>query len=219
MKRVVFDICDTLYYSNTTFDFLRFILTIRKDKRANAKLKPYLKKTLTYYRLAIVEKLTGKEIIRAKALETLSGCTQKQLNEWATAFVSEYLPNKTIQETHQALLKEKALGHDIILASNSIEPVVAAIAQKLNVSKYISSTLKYKDGKFEGKIDIASNGKKLDIIHSQFGENYDELSVFSDNFSDFQLMQFASERFCVVHKKEDMGFWKKLNPHFIEVGK
>lgn len=219
MKRVVFDICDTLYYSNTTFDFLRFVLTVRKDKVANAKLKPYLKKTLKYYRFAILEKLSGKEIIRTKALETLKGCTEVQLKEWATTFVSEYLPNKKIEETHQALIQAKSQGHEIVLASNSIDPVVAAIAHALDLKNYISSTLKFKDGKFEGIIDIPSNGRKLELINLKFGENYKVLSVFSDNFSDFQLMQFASERFCVVHKKEDENFWKKLNPTFIIAGK
>jgi len=41
----VFDICDTLFYSNTTFDFIKFVLETRKMTRQLYWFNHYIKRS------------------------------------------------------------------------------------------------------------------------------------------------------------------------------
>lgn len=197
----IFDICDTLYNSNTTFDFCKW----RKNKK--------YWEFLLWFSSTILGKLINKisitffkkEFSRNLHLKSLSNINKDELYKEAILFTEIFLNKKKINYTHNILEKLKNKNKDIYLISASIDPVVEAISKHLNV-KFISSELLYIDNICQGSL-------KKDLLGNKHNLNFINLSlVVTDNISDYQLCRMSEQSLIIINSK-NKNFWikNKLN--------
>ncbi|WP_420316478.1 HAD family hydrolase [Ekhidna sp.] len=204
----IFDVCGTLYDSNTTFDFLEYLF--KKTNQSHLKRLRDIrnKKWLIYWVRAILFRYFNLDLFRKEAVRLLVGFDAEKVNSEAEVFLSSILLKKEIVETQQMLKDQK---ERIILVSNSIEPVVKAIANHLG-KEFISTELEIKNGKFTGNILNDTTGKKHREIDKKGIKSY---IVVTDNRSDYQLVNNASDAYVVINSEADKIFWNSLNPKFI----
>lgn len=207
IETAVFDICDTLYYSNTTHDFVRFVMqptpiSIRKVIYTilNSKRLP-----LRYFLIFLSVK-TGRDLLRAYNVRLLREKSKTELQNLARSFVADYLSEKKIRQIHDLVASYKNRGFRVVLSSSSIEPVVAAVAEALKISHYVSTTLEYDHGAFTGKISRDITNDKIRALKER--DLLGELKfAASDNTSDVDLLIYADKAIAIVHNTEKEAFW------------
>ena len=202
----VFDICGTIFKSNTTFDFLTFWLTPRSKYYSSF---DKLRKTFIW---KVINKITRTylhvDITRIIALRFLKGYSRLQLLEGADMFYETYL----ITHLNDYVVgKLKGLhvnpSCNVLIASATIDVVAEVIARKMQIKKWYSSELCYLDGICQGKLSKDLLGKKIDLV--QEIQNLTIDAVFTDDFSDIPLLKEASQKNIVVYPKTDKK-WKKI---------
>lgn len=214
----VFDVCDTLFRSNTTYDFVRFVLDEHGEREKSRRLRRVLSPVPPAICLLVaLSVVSGRDIAKERALRLLKGLSRSRLYELAEEFYADYLEARKIPETLGLLEKARMEGEQVILLSASIDPVISAIARKLGVS-FGCTTLLYRDGIFEGEIAFEMRGRKLEVLRSEFAPRSDRLVVVTDNLADKRLLQSADERHAVVWSAKKKRKWSSLRPHFIEPG-
>lgn len=208
----VFDVCGTLYRSNTTFDFLDYFFKEVDLKKLKKLLEIRNRKRLVYWYRAILFRVFHIDRFRASAVRLLKGYNKTEIEQVAIRFLKDVLDRVKIAESFEILNDVKSANANVILASNSIEPVVKAIAERLGVD-YISTSLEEQNGKYTGAISEEMTGakhiklKKSEVL---------EFNVVTDNRSDFHLVKKAKVKMVVIEKEADRKFWDKLKPEYIQ---
>lgn len=210
-KLVLCDVCDTLYRSNTTFDFIRYFVG---RKKSSLLIWFYLltsRKSPLFFFLLFIGKVSRRDWIRMLALKFLKGASIEELDSLATSFYTDFLIGRSNVEVF------KLLSQDAILVSSSIDPVVAAIA-KANSLKFESSRLEWHRGIATGNLATDITGHKHEIVRRFFSlGNFNRLQVITDNRSDWELVKLANERFVIIEGESEKKFWRDLNPTFIKI--
>jgi len=213
----VFDICDTLYYSNTTHDFIRFVLereplSVGKAtyNMLNSKLSPLR------YLLVAIGVTTGRDLLRSFNISVLKGKHRSQLDRLAEQFVSEYLATRRIRQTQERLAEKRSEGLRLVLCSASIEPIVAAVARELHIEDFVATSLRYDGDTFTGTIDQDVTKIKLQTLkdRSLLGSL---VYAASDNLSDRELLQAAETATAIIHGEKRRDFWKKFDFEIINL--
>lgn len=212
MKLAIFDICNTLYRSNTTYDFLLFYF-----KRNNRKKYTKFKRNFSIP-AKVLWKALGvfgrNKTVRSYLINFIKDEPVEQVAREADCFVSEVLEHRKIKYTHDALKKLKKTDCTIFLMSASIEPVVQAIAENLEIKTFMASTLVKSNGTYLGKLRNDLEGKKDKVLTSLIDlKRFEKIEVFSDNIEDLQLLQLADNAH-VMTTENNYTFWLNadLNP-------
>ena len=109
--------------------------------------------------------------------------------------------------------------HDkIILASASLEPIVKALADSMNV-KYVASTLEVRHGICTGRFLSDITGVKKSAIIKKYGFEVlsKPFSMVTDNISDYSFLRASSFPCVVLHKSSRRSAFDNLNPIYITV--
>jgi phosphoserine phosphatase len=194
---IIFDICGTLYNSNTTMDFCEY-------RCKSARKRKLLKFSKTFFGKLVNKLLVmlfNYDFIRVLHLKSLKGLTKNEIEKDAAFFVNFFLINKKIDEVHVILNNYEK--EDIVLVSATIQPIAEAIAHKLGGVKYLSTTLEYNYDKCTGTIKDDLLGNKQNYFRDQEIE-----LVITDNKSDLSLCKKAKE-VVIVSKKKNLSFWEK----------
>ena len=214
----VFDVCDTLFYSNTTFDYLGYVLA-QKGWRGRQQLLRLLTRRWSpaYLGLAVWQKLTGADASKAAALRLLTGLPKAELYDLGQRFLTEFLGERRIAPTHALLAGLAGTRPRVVLLSASLDPIVAAIAEALGV-EFVSSELEYDaQERCTGRLRRELGGQKHHALAELTGpDSALRLAVATDNFTDRELVARAASRYVVVHRPEAKRFWQDLAPYFIE---
>ena len=212
---VIFDVCNTIYDSNTTFDFIAYVLHRQHPLRYEY-FKWLTRQWSPLFWLALILcKVLNKDIIRIRCVKLLRGISKAELNEWAEKFYNQHLLKRQVPEVCRLLTKAKQ-SNEVWLFSNSIEPVVQVIAYHLD-AKYEATQIEYDmHENFTGNIVLDLAGRKQEIFEQRFGKDVQLKMMCSDNKSDADILKCAERPFVVIYKKADKKFWRKLNPTFIE---
>jgi HAD superfamily phosphoserine phosphatase-like hydrolase len=204
----VFDLCDTLYFSNTTHDFVRFVVgsegLLRRTFYQTLNSK-YLPARYFFIGLSV---WGGWDLLRTLNISLLKNRTQSELSALGKRFVDEFLKDRKVAGVHALLEACRERGQHIILCSSSIEPVVASVAERLGFDSYVSTTLEYENGIFTGRIERNVSNKKLQDLKEEGLECGIDLAV-SDNAGDLDLLKTARRSYAVVHSRRKEEFWKK----------
>jgi len=210
---VVCDVCDTLFASNTTFDFIRFILKQENRFRffvlqcISAKYSPL------FYLSIATGKLTGVDLVRSFALSFLKNKKEQQLIDLANHFFDQYLVTRKNEKVFSLLAKQEA---KVVLLSSSISPVIAVIASRYGFD-YVCSELEFKNSVTTGKLKTDLTEKKHLVVNDLVRDQHIELVAITDNRSDFEMIKMANQRYVVIKKEAEKSFWKELNPQFLNV--
>ncbi|MGZ5486831.1 MAG: HAD family hydrolase [Nitrososphaeraceae archaeon] len=204
MKIAVFDVCDTLYASNTTFEFLDFYLNKSFKYRYFRKFsKSIAGKLLNYPFLKLFE----KDIIRLIATGFLGGYPEQQVNIAAKYFVNNQLKDKIHKNIHELLLQYKAQGFLIILMSGSYNIIVKNVCDYFHADDYFASELEIINEKLSGNYSSDQLFNKKQALLAKY-PYFTELVVISDNKTDYQLFEIANEAFAVCVSTKQENFWK-----------
>lgn len=201
----VFDVCGTLYASNTTFDFI-----IEYHKFHRNRLRFVWTQILLSLPFKILNRMKLVSI-RRNMIHSLKGESKHELFTFSQFFVDRYLGNKRKQETMQLLLNDPL---NSILMSASIDPVIIAISHQLNVKAY-SSVLEYNDeGICTGKLDVDLKG----IKSNQIAQSNLEL-VATDNMSDIDLIKNSTLSYIITNKSNKNVWLKLLSRNNVDLDK
>ncbi|RDU52478.1 hypothetical protein CQA49_07875 [Helicobacter sp. MIT 00-7814] len=203
--RVVFDICGTLYDSNTTLDFCQW-----RAKGAQKYYLSFLRSKFTRALNKFSKKCLKKEIIPVREIfiKTLKGESKDSLYSQGVKFVSIFLVRKKRKEVIELL--QKFSTSDVVLVSATIDCVAYAIAQKLRIDKFYSSSLKYdKNGLCVGVLENDLLGKKHNL--------FQEIDfIATDNLSDIELCKKAKEALIISYPRHKK-FWLSQNLKNIQI--
>ena len=210
-KLVVFDVCDTLYYSNTTFDFIEYHTKHQLIKRLLFKI--YTSKISPLFILGVFyNKIFNCDIIKDFSIKLLEGDSKERLYSSAENFLDQVLKSKKILELHDVLKNSKEQSR-VILLSASIDPVIFAISKKLEVP-FFSSELEYDNNLCTGKLKVDLTGEKETKLSTK---DFMQMTVYSDNLSDANLMLKAKSAYAIIHNSSQKQFWKQKNVNCIKV--
>mgnify|MGYP000874195324 CR=1 FL=1 len=205
----IVDICDTLYYSNTTYDFAGFFLRRRNRFRYWGFRLICSRKSPVFYGLIIISAITRRDIHKKLVLRLLNGYNRDVLYEIASQFYFGFLKGREIKAVHKMLQAAVETRAEICLVSATIDPVAQVIARELKVN-YLSSVLQYTDDICQGYLQKDLTGIKENAVRERYAGK--QLIVITDNYSDYILVQNAHKSFVVIHNKKEEEKWKKLNP-------
>lgn len=216
-KLIVCDVCDTLYKSNTTFDFIRFVVTNGPIFRLIALNLLTKKWSPVFLILVLLGKISGIDYGRKLAIGFFAGIKEDQLAQASEKFFNDFLVSRRNEVVFNLLSKYRN-SNKLILASSSIQPIVQVIARANNFDDFIASKLECKYGRYTGALSLDLTGKKQSFVHEMMDrEGIRELIVITDNKSDKELVSMANESFIAIKKESDKIFWKSVNANFIMV--
>jgi len=213
VKLAVFDVCGTLYDSNTTFDFLAFVFQYNKKYLIFQRLnKMFLFKAVNY----ISYRYFHYDIVRIIATYFLKGKSVDEIENLASRFVDEYLVDKKIHYVHSLLSKYQDRGYKVVLFSGSYEIVVKQIAKKLGVDAFYASKLKQKGAVLSGVYDKDILFDKKSVLKEAYWD-VEELIVVSDNRTDYPLFEMATKAIIVVKTDKMRKYWHKSNLNNMQI--
>jgi len=217
-RLVVCDICETLYRSNTTTDYVRYVL---EHMGLSDRLLLYRatvdRWSPIFLVLAICCRMSAVDVGRRILLALLRGIHRDQLAELSTEFVSSFLTHRKISESHEYLDRAKRRGDAVLLASASIDPVVEAIAAKLGV-RAVSSRLGYdRHGRCRGTLELDLTGRKVAAIRAMLLPGM-ALTVLTDNRCDRPLLELADEPIVFLRRESDRRHWRGFKARFVQIG-
>lgn len=197
MELKIFDVCWTMYKSNTTFDFIRFIYKIENIKSFRLIL---LNSRIVKIIILLLGRILGRDIYRELFVGLLKGFTRQDIEFLSEKFYKNFLLKKRIDYTFDIFKKINA--DEILLCSASLDVVVAHIANELNVD-FFASELEFKNGVCTGKIS-----KDLLGVKDQILENKKIELVVTDNLSDLSLVKKSSKS-VILSTPKNVNFWKR----------
>lgn len=189
---VIVDVCGTLYDENTTAGFVRFVASTGLLRR------PWLFRLLERLRRGTARKVVialgriiGRDLFRMGYIRCLAGTTRSDLEARATAYAEALDVGKRIAAVHERLARFEADGWQPVLVSNSLDVVIAAIANRKGCD-WLASTLDWSGDLCAGKLAHDLKGRKLAAFEEAFGVRpSDRLAIITDNRSDADVMNAA----------------------------
>lgn len=209
-RHILFDVCNTLFDSNTTFDFLDFYFNQNKLRVKSIFLKLIVRKySPVHLLLKILTILYSKDFYKIAGVFLLKGQNITTVENSAREFVRNVLSTKKIKSAFEIL--EKNISSTILLSS-SIEPIIEIIAQENGIKNYYASPIDHSNGRYTGRIIADLTGIKETKVASLLNEN---CLVITDNKSDYELVKLAKEKIIVISHPHEKKFWNSLNPSYI----
>lgn len=201
----VFDICGTLYSSNTTFDFLEyFFKTNRNYCLYNRIRKSFLWRATNFF----LKKCCHKDLTRIIALHYLHGYSREELLAAAQSFYRFFLTarqNNAVLDQLRHL--QRASRGKIVIASATLDFIAEVIAEHLSCDVWYSSRLQYRCGVCQGVLICDLLGNKAEKIFG--GARVCVESVYTDDASDMALLDIARTKNVIVYPKT-RNKWKKV---------
>ena len=115
-RPILVDICWTLFYSNTTYDFLHI-----KGNRLNS----------------LVYKLFGCDLVRRHAIRKFNALSRDEQRARAEQFYAEHLVPRKIDEVWRIIK-----GRDIILVSQTMDIIAQVVAEQVGAKAYFATQKK-----------------------------------------------------------------------------
>jgi len=203
----VFDVCGTLYTSNTTYDFYKFYF-----KRNNRK-KYILFKLCFSLPAKIVWKIMSILHLSRHIRSFLIGFIKNESVDLvfleAENFVKINLSKNKIPKSFSLL--NKAISEDssnVYLVSASIFPIINAISKENKNIPFFATELQIKDNHYTGKIIEDLERIKLKTLKSEGLINPNtELYVYTDSLNDSDLVNVSHKAYIVCGLNEQ-NKWK-----------
>ena len=214
-KRVILlDVCDTLFLSNTTFDFLHWYLKKRSPARLGILKMMVSKLSPRFWYLLAKGKFQKKDIIRHKAIELLKGESLSSLRKEAALFYEQFLAQRKNEKVWKLLeeINEKFPGDERVLVSSSLDIIISEVADRLGIAEFYASELETRNGIVTGRLESDVHGQKHLLIKHKLEDEYETIAV-TDNLSDMDMAKQCNSVYIVVYKQKHLEKWtKQLEP-------
>jgi len=216
----VVDVCGTLVRDDTTLGLLRHHFA----REGNRRMRYMLFRAVTARRsplrlaFAVLEKLTGQHLLKHAAVRLLAGDSVASLNQSAAEYAARLLAHRRVASVWP-LLDAPVHAHRVVLASASLEPVVAALASAMGV-RHVASALGQQAGILTGHYESDLTGCKEQALIEKYGRDVmaGQVCAISDNFTDRPLLESAAQAYVVLHSEIHRLRWQGLDATFLQVG-
>jgi HAD superfamily phosphoserine phosphatase-like hydrolase len=203
MPIAVFDLCGTLYDSNTTFDFLDFYFHANSQYQRERNVM----RTAPFRALNRLSRyLTKREIIREKLIRFLHDIPRRTLLEAAAQFAKSELENKRIDKVHELLDRYRAEKTKTILMSASLDFIVEEIAKMLSFDNFHATSLEYVNGVCTGRIKYDLLFHKAEIFFKTYGIN-EPFDVITNDRYDSDLVGKAGKAYIIADGRAN-NYWR-----------
>lgn len=188
-KLVIFDVCNTIVDTNSTFSYVDFLIKRWVKSKYNIL---FHNKFLRYCYFIIYL------IFHFDCKITFTKIYFKQLDVKKIKLLSweyfERYENKIFPDMLKIINNEKK-SFKVILLSSSINPPIDFLKKKLWI-EWFSSTLEEKDGKYTWKILQPLWWKKEIVFEKQLFnlKDYREINYYTDNHNDTNLIKYLKEK-------------------------
>lgn len=210
---VVFDVCETLYATNTTVGFLHHF----KSKSTERALARWTSPRSPFFYLgAASARLTGFDLARRQLVAALRGETRALLERTAKDYVQSILGPLANSEVHQRLRDHQAAGHRIVLISNSLDLVVEPIADFLGV-EFRASKIGFDVDLCTGRITTDLTGRKSKVLDDLRRDADGPLWVYTDNRSDRDLLALAARKIIVLPRSRKQREWGESDCDYLRL--
>lgn len=217
----VVDVCGTLVRDDTTLGLLRHHYSRITQRRLRHFIFILLRARCSPFRLGFIaaERLTGKHLFKHFVVRMLAGDKMIDLEHSAKEYATYLLTTRTVPAVWSLLYAPLQNGH-VVLASASLEPVVAALANATG-ARYVASALEHRNGVLTGRYLSDLTGRKEQALIEKYGQAIlaGQVCVISDNFSDRPLLAKAAKAYVVLHADFHRQRWQGLSATFLEVSK
>lgn len=209
----IVDVCGTLVRDDTTLGLLEW--HFRRGRRWRLHGLRLLTSRRSPMRLgfAVAERISGRHMLKHLLVRWLKGGRPEELAASANEYARWLLAERRTPAVCDAI---QAHGRPLVLASASLEPVVAALAAELG-AQFVASTLELKDGRYTGRYGKDMTGKKRAALQELLGAEVLENSVvISDNLTDRSLLEAASAAYVVLHRPEHRQRWTGMEAEYLD---
>lgn len=204
MRIAIFDVCDTLYSTNTTFTFLDTYIDSKSYKLFRIFSKTFFGKVINY----VFYKYFKNDIVRTIATKYLSNKTEIELQTLAEDFIVNHLMKYENKNIINMLEQYKSNDYKIIFMSGAYDFIIKEVATYFKVDTFYATKLELKDSKYTGRLSHDILLKKDELFKKDY-KDFDHLVVVSDNKTDLSLLNIANESFAICNKEKDLYFWEK----------
>ena len=181
------DICWTLFYSNTTYDFLHI-----KGSWWNS----------------LLFKLFGIDLARKRGTRKLKGYTREELLAQAETFYRDYLEPRKIKPVWDLVSQTK---NDIILVSGTLDIIAEVVAKHIGAKAFYATELEFKDGVCTGRYRDFLLRKKELLKTGRLKPH----TVITDNLTDIDLIRHATDATIVTYNNR--ARWQKILPAGLQI--
>ena len=220
MDVYVVDVCGTLVRDDTTLGLLQ-------QHFAHDGLRPLrymLFKAMTARKsplrlaFAVLEKVTGRHLLKHAVVRLLAGDRVEALDQSAAVYAAWLLAQRRVGSVWP-LLDSPLRSGGVVLASASLEPVVAALALAIG-ARHVASSLEQFDGVLTGRYAADLTGCKEQALTEKYGDEVlaGRVCVISDNFSDRPLLEKSAQAYVVLHQELHRQRWAGIDATFLKVG-
>ncbi len=185
-KSLIIDLDKTLIRLNSQKLFIRYL-------RMNNAIDKY-----NYYRIICIVilyklKLLGARFAMKQAYQLLDGRSVSEVDRLMDDFFKKDIMGNFNQEITELVHGAQMDGDQLILLSNSIQPIVKRVAFYLKIDEYYGSELEIVNGKYTGKILSTYYGnekrKLFDRIRKRDATKNLQYFAYSDSCSDLPLLR------------------------------
>lgn len=188
------DICWTLFYSNTTLDFLDFCLS--QDENYSRLKRRFRLPLMRQFNLLLF-RLMGRDLFREKAVACLKGKTREELLTEAERFYQQYLVPRKIDEIWDFL-------HDThpVLLSGTLDIIAEVVALHIGAQNYHASPLLFDENN-------RCTGRFRDFLlqKSSLADMPEVYDYCTDNLTDLPLVRSARRALIVEYHNQQR--WQK----------
>ncbi len=189
-KLLVVDLCGTIVRKNTTHDFM-LNSTLPMPRRIVARLILSRAAGFLYNRI-------NPALQKRSLIALLRGISQPELVQLARDYADTALASYPRAEVLHKIRRAQDEGVSVVLASASLDFIVAAFASALGVDVAVSTKLYYSDkGCCAGSVKLDATGNKLHGLRKFLGRDDVEFDVITDNPEDTDLMSVATHSWFI----------------------
>lgn len=213
------DVCGTLVRDDTTLGLLRhhFAVTQKRPLRKVALRVMTARWSPARLCFTVLEHITGKHILKRLLIRLLAGEAADALAQSALHY-SVYLLKERRVASVWPLIEQPASEGRVLLASASLEPIVACLADQIG-ARYVASKLEQRNGVLTGRYAEDLTGRKEQAVVEKYGADAlaGGVCAISDNVSDRALLEKASAPYVVLHRKAHSRRWRGVAAIFLQV--
>ena len=201
-RYILVDVCWTLFYSNTTFDFLDFAL---KDNEEYVRLRRIGKSWIGRTINLIGYKLTHTDKERIRCLQYLKGKSRTELQALAEQFYQEHLLPGKIEPVWAAISNQQSTaGCQLVIVSGTLDIIAQTVARHLGAKAVHATEMVYKNDIFTGKFNDRLLTKASAL------PNYEPYDIITDNLTDIDLVRKARKATIILYNNKSR--WQRILP-------
>lgn len=207
-KIILFDICGTLFFSNTSFDFLDSIVKAKSYRFFRKFSKTILARIINKFSVVVFD----KDLIRNIAVLYLRGLSKTELNAKANEFYNDFLYSHRIKETFDKIEFYRDMPNTtVVLASATFDFIAEVVADKLKIPIYFGTELDYdSQGVFKGVIKKDRLGHKYQAaLDMGFLPPFEK--VVTDNITDLDIINKSETVDLIIYPWTERKWSRRKN--------